>query len=268
MNLDFVVKERRLDIIDAVKSAGKGHIGGALSCIDILVALYYSGFLNVDPQNCEEESRDRFILSKGHSGVALYVILADMGFFPKSWLDLVNQESHLGEHPDMNIPGVETVSGSLGNGLGVAAGMSWVANMKKSRQKVVVLLGDGECYEGSTWEAALFAGHHKLNRLLAIVDRNKMIATAETESVNRLEPLHDKWTSFGWDVRSADGHCMDEILVQLDYFSSRSSEKPMLFIAHTIKGKGLSVENTVDAHHGGISQEAYDKVKEDYDGHA
>lgn len=268
MYLSSIANQRRFDIIKTIKSAGKGHVGGALSCIDILVALYYSGFLNVDSESCDEEFRDRFILSKGHCGVALYTVLADRGFFPRSWLNLVNQGSHLGEHPDMNIPGVEILSGSLGNGLGVAAGMSWVVKKRKSPQKIVVLLGDGECYEGSTWEAALFAGHHQLSRLLAIIDRNRLIATAETEMINRLEPLSDKWNAFGWDVRSADGHCMDDILAQLSYFSSRNSENPMLLIANTTKGKGLSIENTVEAHHGGISQNAYDKAKEIYGGHA
>ncbi len=262
MNLTSIAASRRLDVVDAIYTAGKGHIGGALSCIDILVALYYSGFLNIDPSDPNKRDRDRFIISKGHSGIALYTVLSDLGFFPKSWLKSLNRGSHLGEHPDINIPGVETVSGALGHGLGIATGMAWAAKMQQSSRKSVVLLGDGECYEGSIWEAALFAAHHKLDKLLAIIDRNMLMSTGRTEQVNKLEPLSSKWAAFGWDVYTIDGHSMDEILRVLDHFSSREVKKPMLVISQTVKGKGLSsIEDTVGSHHGGIPESIYDEVR-------
>ena len=241
----------RRQALEMVVSAGKGHIGGALSCTDILVALYYGGILRVDPHRPDWADRDRFILSKGHSCVALYSVLADLGFFPVAELGSFCQKgSRLGGHPDRNIPGIEADTGSLGHGLGIAAGLALSAKIDKKERQTVVLVGDGESYEGSVWEAAMFAGHHGLDNLTAIVDRNQQCVTDFTEDCNRLEPLADKWKAFGWDVRDVDGHSFAELLGAFKDFRSRRSSRPLVLIASTIKGKGVSfMERTLVWHH-------------------
>lgn len=162
----------RLKIVETIAAAEKGHVGGALSCADILVALYYGGWLRCDPSNRSWPERDRFILSKGHVGAGLYVVLADLGYFDAAELSKLNRGGMLGEHPDKGIPGIEIDSGSLGHGLGIGAGIALAAKMDGKRNRTYVLLGDGECYEGSVWEAAMFAAHHELRNLVAVVDRN------------------------------------------------------------------------------------------------
>jgi transketolase len=242
----------RKQVLEMIVSANKGHIGGAFSCTDILVALYYSGFLRFNPQNPKLVERDRFIMSKGHSGIALYVILADLGFFPLSELDtFCKNNSMLGGHPDRNIPGIEADTGSLGQGLGIGAGLALSAKMDKKNFMTVVLLGDGECYEGSVWEAAMFAGHHKLSNLIAIVDRNQQCATDFTENCNHLDPFSDKWRAFNWEVREVNGHSFKELLSAMRDVRERDSGWPLAIIAHTIKGKGVSfMEGNIESHHG------------------
>jgi transketolase len=201
MNTDLEKKAKwvRRQMVEMIASANKGHIGGALSCADILVSLFYGGILRFNAKDPKWPDRDRFIVSKGHSGIALYVILADLGFFPTAELSsFCKNNSMLGGHPDRRTPGVEADTGSLGHGLGIGAGMALSAKMDNKDFNTIALLGDGECHEGSVWEAALFAGHHGLNNLTAIVDRNQQCVTDFTEDCVRLDPFADKWRAFGW----------------------------------------------------------------------
>lgn len=254
-SMDFLEQKARWvrrQIVEMVFSAKKGHIGGALSCTDILVSLFYGNILRYDPKDPGWPGRDRFIMSKGHSGIALYTILADLGFFPLSELaTFCGNGTMLGGHPDRNIPGVEADSGSLGHGLGIGAGLALCAKMDHRDSRTVVLVGDGECYEGSVWEAAMFAGHHQLGNLSVIVDRNRQCVTDFTEDCVRLEPLAAKWDAFGWEVRSVDGHSCKEILKALQPIRNRRDGKPLAIIADTIKGRGISfMERQLHWHHG------------------
>lgn len=231
----------RKELLEMCARAGSGHVTSAFSCTEILVALYYGGILHFNPANPDWEERDRFILSKGHAGVALYPILADLGFFPISELrNFAQAGSFLAVHAESNAPGIEAVTGSLGHGLGLGAGLALAAKMDRKLYMTVTLLGDGECYEGSIWEAAMFAGHYQLNNLVAIIDRNWLCVTDFTENCLRLDPLDDKWKSFGWDVVTIDGHSFEEIFTALKNFRSRRSSKPLMIIANTVKGKGVS----------------------------
>lgn len=241
----------RRQAFEMVMNAGKGHLGGSLSCTEILVALYYGGILKFDAKRPDWEGRDRFILSKGHANSTLYVLLADFGFFPVSELSRYSQDGGmLGGHCDKRVPGVEITSGSLGHGLGIASGIALGAKLDGKDFLTFVVLGDGECQEGSTWEAGMFAAHHGLNKLIAFIDRNRFGSEESTENTSRLEPLADKWRAFGWEVKSIDGHSVDEIVLALADCRTRQSPKPLMIIANTIKGKGISfLENTPKAHH-------------------
>lgn len=246
-------RQIRTDILNAVHKAGKGHIGGAFSIVEILVSLYYGNILKFDSKEPKWESRDRFILSKGHAGVALYAVLADLGYFPKEELDFLNQGRLLGEHPDPRIPGIEVVSGSLGHGLPIGSGMALADKMDKNSRQTFVLMGDGECYEGSVWEAAMFAAHHELHNLIGIVDRNGLITHGTTESINRLEPFADKWKAFGWEVFEVNAHDLADLQDTWKAIISKKSGAPSMVIANSIKGKGVSfMENNFNWHHGGI----------------
>lgn len=254
MNISELKRKANLvrnQILEMIVSANKGHIGGAFSCTEILVSLYYGDILRFDPDDPVWPERDRFILSKGHSCAALYAVLAGLGFFPVSELSSYCQSgSILGGHPDRSIPGVEADTGSLGHGLGIAAGLALGAKIDKKDYMTAALLGDGECYEGSVWEAAMFAAHHQLHNLIAIVDRNRQCVTDFTEDCNRLEPFGDKWESFGWDVRIVDGHSFEQLLDSFRDFRCRQSIRPLVIIANTIKGKGVSfMEGQLQWHH-------------------
>lgn len=252
--LEAKAAEIRLRILETIAAADKGHIGGALSCTDILVALWHGSAFKANPSDEDWPKRDRFILSKGHVGAALYVVLADLGYFDVAELDRLNRGGILGEHPDRGIPGVETDSGSLGHGLGIGAGMALAAKLDNSPYRTVVLLGDGECYEGSVWEAAMFAAHHRLDNLVAIIDRNGQCVNDFTENINRLDPMGPKWEAFGWEVREVDGHSFDELRESLGDLHTRGAERPLAIIANTIKGKGVSfMEGQLAWHHGGIN---------------
>lgn len=234
-----------------VINAGKGHLGGSLSCVEILVYLYYGSILKFDPKNPKWDGRDVFIMSKGHANNAFYVILADLGFFPVSELaNFLKDGSILGQHCDTKVPGVEIITGSLGHGLGVISGIALGHKLDKKDNLHLVILGDGESQEGSVWEAAMFAGHHKLNNLIAFTDRNRLGSEDFTENTAQLEPLEEKWRAFGWDTRVIDGHSFEDIFKALVDCRVRQSEKPLMIIANTIKGKGISVlENLPRAHH-------------------
>jgi transketolase len=221
--------------------AGGGHLASAFSCVEIMVALYYGGILRFDSGNPDWDGRDRFILSKGHAAPVLYAILSDLGFFAMDELDSYCQPgSILGSHPDKIIPGVEVTTGSLGHGLGVAAGMALAAKMDNAPYMTVALLGDGECSEGSVWEAAMFASCRQLDNLVGVVDRNHLCVTGFTEDCIRLNPFAEKWKSFVWDVIEINGHSFEEIINAFKDFRRRRSGKPLMVIAHTVKGKGVS----------------------------
>lgn len=245
-------RQLRLRILEAIVKAGKGHIGGAYSCLDILVALYHGRILNINPQNPKMPERDRFILSKGHSGIALYAVLSDLGFFDVAAMNTVCRDgSYLGEHPDHRIPGVEIETGSLGHGLNIGAGLALNAKMDGRHYFTFVLLGDGECYEGTVWEAFLFAAHHRLNNLVAIIDRNRQITLDFTEDCIRLDPLDKKIRDFGWDVAAVNGHSYEELAAVLNEARRRKSNKPFAIVADTVKGKGVSfMERQLKWHHG------------------
>lgn len=239
--LEKKAKWVRNQALEMCVAAGAGHVAPALSCTDILVALYQGGVLRANPRNLTQEDRDRFILSKGHACTSFYAVLADMGYFPVSELKTYCQPgTRLGGHPDAAIPGVEVSTGSLGHGLPIGAGLALAAKMDNKDYITVVLLSDGECQEGSNWEAALFAAHHRLDNLVAIVDRNGLQAIDFTEQVLALEPIGQKWQAFGWEVRTADGHSYDSLLSVLGDIRSRNSGKPLMVIAQTTKGKGIS----------------------------
>lgn len=241
----------RHHIVKTALHAGKGHLAPALSWVEIAVTLFYAGHLNFRSVEPLWEERDRFILSKGHGCLTLYVILADLGFIPMAELStFVKDGSRLAGHPDPEIPGVEVLSGSLGHGLGVGAGFCLGATMDQAKWKTVVLLGDGECQEGSVWEAAAFASHHRLNNLIAIVDRNQLGATDFTEGVLQLEPLADRWKAFGWDVLQVNGHSLMELSEAFTRIQSDKSDRPKVILANTTKGKGLDfMENQPAWHH-------------------
>jgi len=229
----------RNSVLDMCVEAETGHVTSSFSCAEILVALYYGGILKFDPKNPEWEKRDRLVLSKGQASVILYPILADLGFFPEKELSHFNKEDGIfGVHLQYTVPGVELTVGSLGQGFGVAAGMALAAKLNKERHMVVTILGDGELYEGSMWETAMFASHHRLNNLFAIVDRNWMCATEFTEDTVELNPIDEKFRSFGWDVLNINGHSFEEILAVFDGFRSKKSTRPLIIIADTVKGKG------------------------------
>ncbi|SJZ34709.1 transketolase [Trichlorobacter thiogenes] len=235
---------------EVVLHAGKGHLGGSLSSTELLVALYYGGILNFDPNNPMHPDRDRFIMSKGHSNNTLYVILADLGLIKESDLDSYTQDgSLLGGHCDSHVSGIEIISGSLGHGLGVAAGIALGAKLDSKEYRIYVIIGDGESQEGSVWEAAMFAAHHKLSNLIAITDRNLLGSEEFTENNAGLEPLADKWKAFGWEVTIIqDGHSIEQVINILR--NLEQTGKPRMIIAQTIKGKGISsLENTPQAHH-------------------
>ncbi|MCC6449949.1 MAG: transketolase, partial [Candidatus Aureabacteria bacterium] len=231
----------RNKVLEMTVAAGAGHVAPSFSCAEILVALYYGGVMRVDPRNVAWEERDRFILSKGQAAVALYAVLADLGFFPvEELLTFTQKASRLGGHTEDTIPGVEAFTGSLGHGLPIAAGLALGARMRKKGFITVALLGDGECHEGSIWEAAMFAGHHKLNNLVAIVDNNGQSATDFLKSYLSLDPVEEKWRAFGWEVRTVDGHSPAELLRAMRDVHRPSYRKPLCIVANTVKGKGIS----------------------------
>jgi transketolase len=248
--LDARSRHLRRLVVRMLKGARRGHVGSAFSCIDILRVLY-DDVLRFDPKNPKWFARDRCILSKGHGCLALYALLADKGFFPAAELDRVcAADGILGGHPDgTKVPGVEASTGALGHGLSIGLGMALHLKMAKSDRRVFVILGDGECNEGSVWEAAMCAGKHRLTNLTAIVDYNKHQAYGSTREVQDLEPFADKWRAFGFAAREVDGHDIGELR---GVFGSLRPDaaKPTAIIAHTVKGKGAAfAENNMKWHH-------------------
>lgn len=240
---------RRL-VVAGLVGGGRGHLGSALSLIEILRVLY-DDVLAFDPNRPKWDDRDRMILSKGHGCLALYAILADKGFFPVAEIDrFCHFDSMLGGHPEASkIPGVEASTGALGHGLPIALGMALAARMKGKRHKVFAIMGDGEINEGSVWEAALSAGKHRVSNLTAMVDYNKLQSYGRTADVQPLDPLADKWKAFGFAVREVDGHdvaALRRLFAALPF----AFDRPSAIICHTVKGKGVSfAEGNPDWHH-------------------
>ncbi|MDY5585339.1 MAG: transketolase [Arcanobacterium sp.] len=237
--LEDKAHELRALTLDTVVWAGGGHIGGSLSSIDVLTVLYHE-IMNFSAAQLEDPDRDRFILSKGHIGVGFAPVLADLGCFPKDWLKNFNHTgSPLGMHPDgSKVPGVEIATGSLGHGLSVAAGMAAASRLSGREFDVYCLMGDGECNEGSVWEAAMAASHFELDHLVAIVDRNRAMIDGPTEDVMSLEPFADKWTAFGWEVFDVDGHSIPDLVAAFKA-AKEVKGKPSVVIANTVKGEGI-----------------------------
>jgi transketolase len=230
----------RQELLEMCIGAGKGHVTSSLSCVDILVALYYGNIMQFTPARPDWERRDRLVLSKGQASPALYTILADLGYFDKDELKrFAKPGGKFAVHLQKDVPGVEITAGSLGQGFGIAAGMALGAKMNRELFTVYAILGDGECYEGSIWEAAMFASHNRLNNLVAIIDRNYLCVTDFTENLIALEPMEKKWESFGFNVLRIDGHSFDEILGALNPLKSRMNERPTVIIADTVKGSGV-----------------------------
>ncbi|MBS3766503.1 MAG: transketolase [Candidatus Cloacimonetes bacterium] len=247
--LKNIALELRRDILKMIAKAGSGHPGGSLSATDIGTALFFSE-MKYDSNDPDWKERDRFILSKGHAAPLLYALLAKAGYFSGSELNkLRGYKSILQGHPaSYLVPGVEVSTGSLGQGLSVAAGLALSAKQDKKNFRVFSLLGDGELNEGQIWEAIMFSGHNKLDNLCAIVDRNHLQIDGDTEKVMALEPLEEKWQSFNWNTISINGHDFEEILMAFEKFN-QNSDKPFVIIAKTVKGKGVSyMENKAGWH--------------------
>jgi transketolase len=227
-------------VIDMSHAAGTPHLGSSLSCVDIVTAAYWDA-LRIDPTRPDAPGRDRFILSKGHAATTLYAALAHRGFFSPALLDTYNKDgSKLAEHPGPNcVPGVEAATGSLGHGLPIALGMALAGKLQSRNYRVYALLSDGECNEGSVWEAAMFAPAQKLENVCVIVDYNKWQATARSNETLALAPLRDKWAAFGWDAHEVDGHDLNALCALMRKVPNGSG-KPVAVIAHTVKGKGVS----------------------------
>lgn len=262
--LKEIARQCRKDVLKMTMKAKEGHIATSFSAMDILSALYFSA-IKVDPKNPKWDDRDRFIMSKGHGAYAIYAILARKGFFLVSELDTIDKVgTAFGGHPDMKkVSGIELSTGSLGHGLSISAGMAIAAKNDKRDYRIFTLMGDGECQEGSVWEAAMFASSRNLDNLIGIVDFNGLQAIGTTENVLTLSPFAQKWNAFGWAVREVNGHDYNELLktfIELPF----EMGKPSMIVAKTVKGKGVSfMENQISWHARVTTDEEYKKaVKE------
>ena len=248
-------------VLDMIYEAKSSHLGCALSIVDILVALYLGDILKIDPTKPDWEDRDRFILSKGHACVALYATLGMKGFFPLERLKEYGTDgSMIGDHNTLHsLPGIETTNGSLGHGLPIGIGMALAAKKTGRPSQVFVLVGDGECQEGSVWEGLMFAGFHKINNLVLIIDNNKLETVGDTDSILSLSPLDKKLENFGWQVKSIDGHSFPQLLE-----ATGPAEKPLAIIANTTKSKGIPfMENDFIWHGKCPTPEQYAKAKKE-----
>lgn len=239
--LECIASELRGEVIGLSHRAKTPHLGSSLSCIDLLVAAYW-GFLRTNPAAPDDPDRDRLILSKGHAAPALYTALCTRGFFPRQFLEDYGKDgAALAEQPAPGCaPGVEWATGSLGHGLAIGVGCALAARVQKRNYRTLVILSDGECNEGSVWEAALFAAAQKLGSLMVMVDYNKWQATGRSNEVMALDPLRDKWESFGWESYEVDGHDFAEIRTALACAEMSGRDRPLAIVAHTIKGRGVS----------------------------
>lgn len=253
-DIEFLKKKaddiRRLTLNTCI-NACTGHVTSSFSSAEILTSLYHGKIMRYDIKNPNWDGRDRFILSKGQGSPILYSVLADLGFFPKEWLNkFCCSDGKFGVHLQKDVPGVEITSGSLGQGFGVAVGIALAAKMDRKDFLTFSLLGDGECYEGSIWEAAMFAAHNRLNNLVAIIDRNWLCVTDFTENLVKLNPLDEKWRAFGWEVKVINGNDISQVLDALSEIRNRKRDKPYMIIAETTKGKGVSFMENKPLWHG------------------
>ena len=257
------VSRRRL--LDVVFAAGAGHIGGDLSCLNVMTALYFH-VLNVDAANPKAPERDRFILSKGHCVEALYVTLEAKGFLKREVLDTLGRYgSILSGHPTIEVPGIEVNTGALGHGLPIGVGIAIAARMDGRSYKTYVLMGDGEQGEGSIYEAAMAANQYKLGNLTAIIDRNRLQISGCTEDVMAIDSIRERWTAFGWEVTDMNGDDMGDIVKTFDAIDY-TGRRPHLLISHTTKGRGVSfMENEAKWHHGVPTKEQYEQAVSEID---
>lgn len=261
--LEEKAKEIRKLTIQSIATLGVGHVGGSLSIADILAVLYFDQ-MNVDPKNPSLPNRDRFVLSKGHGGPAVYATLALKGYFPISMLDTLNiPNTNLPSHTDKNkTPGVDMTTGSLGQGFSASVGMATAAQMDKAPFKVFSIIGDGESQEGQIWEAAMFAGNRKLDHLITFTDYNKMQIDGTVNDINNVYPLDKKWEAFNWYVQVIDGHDVMAIVDAIDN-AKKQKGQPSMIICNTIKGKGADFcEGQVGSHNMPVTQEMADKAIE------
>lgn len=254
----------RKETLNIHSVAPETRLASSLSAVEIFVVLYYGKILNFNPRNITWEKRDRLIISKGHGSVSFYPVLADMGYFDKQELNRVCKEgSFLGGIPDPVIPGYETINGSLGHGLGVACGVSLALKRKNRSEKVFVLLGDGELYEGSIWEAVMFAGEHRLDNLILIIDNNKICMLDFCKKILDLEPLNEKFRVYRWMVERVDGHDIEQLYNSLIKLKKDKTKRPKVLIADTVKGKGVpSLEKDPLCHIKGLKAEEIDSIIE------
>lgn len=247
--LNEITRIIRKDIVSMIHGSKSGHPGGSLSAVEILTALYFDE-MNIDPNNCKMEDRDRFVLSKGHAAPVLYATLAQKGYFGKEELKGLRKINRMLQgHPDMKgTPGVEMSTGSLGQGFSVACGMAMASKLDNAPWRVYTLLGDGEVQEGIVWEAAMSAAHYKLDNMVAFLDYNGLQIDGDVEKVMNIGPIVDKFKAFGWNVIEIDGHDFDQIFAALD-MAKETVGKPTMIVAKTIKGKGVSfMENEAGWH--------------------
>ena len=254
--LKLIAEQNRKRLVEVVYRAKAGHIGGDLSCLNVMTALYFNVMRGLDPADPKAPGRDRFVLSKGHCVEALYVTLEAKGFLKSEVLDTLGQfGSILSGHPTIEVPGIEVNSGALGHGLSIGIGMALAAKMDRRDYRTFVLMGDGEQGEGSIYEAAMAAHRYCLDNLVAVIDRNHLQISGNTEDVMPLESIHDRWTAFGWDVKAINGDDMDDILRAFDSIDY-SNGKPHLFVSDTTKGFGVSfMEGIAKWHHGVLNEQ-------------
>ncbi len=261
-HLKLKATDCRLNVMRMLRASHHGHVGGALSAMDIVTALYFYK-MNVDPANPYIKDRDIFILSAGHKCLCQYAALAERGFFPKEILDTYGSlGSRIPGHPDMHkLPGIEANTGALGHGLSIAAGIAIAKKLDKSLSKVYVVTGDGELAEGSNWEAAAAAAHHKLDNLVVFVDFNGLQISGRVQDIMNMTPIDEHFRAFGWSVKNIDGNCMEDIVSSLDDVPLIPG-KPTLFVAHTVKAKGLSFgENNAAFHYWKATDELLDRAE-------
>lgn len=256
--LQLKTEINRKRLVEVIFKAKAGHIGGDLSCLNVLTVLY-NGIMRIDSSNLKDVNRDRFVMSKGHCVEALYVTLESKGIISSETLDTLGQYgSILSGHPTIEVPGIEVNTGALGHGLSIGVGMAIAAKMNQQSYKTYVLMGDGEQGEGSIYEAAMAAHQYKLDNLVAIIDRNRLQISGTTEEVMAIEDIYQRWTALGWDVKHMNGDDIEDIVhcfSEIDF----ESKRPHLLISHTTKGKGVSyMENVTKWHHGVPNQEEFD----------
>lgn len=255
-----VAWDLRADVVQMIGVGKAGHLGGSCSLAEIVAALYFSR-MHFDPKVLDDPNRDRFLLSKGHSVLIQYAALTELGVIPREELGKVKTlAGKLQGHPDMMTPGMEAVTGSLGQGLSIAVGMALSLRLAKRPSRVYVIMGDGELAEGQLWEAAMAASRYKLDSIVGILDKNRIQATGPTREIFDIPNIEDKWRAFGWNVLTVNGHDVGAVLDVLDQAAAHK-DAPTMVVADTVKGKGVSfAENTAAFHNGAMSQEQYDKA--------